>query len=267
MGLHNVLSNREAEPLAGNLDTSLLKLLALCLMLVDHLGATVFRPVFELRLIGRMAMPLYAWCIVVGSVKTRNPARYLGRLLLLGVLSQPLYMMALNHSVSSLNILFTLSLGMMGIWGMRERKYGSHIWAPVLCLLVACFVSVDYGWRGVLFIYLLYGARKTRGGLAATLIAYGLFWGLASGGGSNSQLFGLTLPWVGVSGLNELISPFFRTQAMIWLSLPLILIPTHSHVHMPHWLGYSLYPAHLVILIAVKLLSGVDWSTMLAVFR
>lgn len=259
---------RNAErPLAGNLDTPLLKVLALCLMLVDHLGATVFGGVFELRLIGRMALPLYAWCIVVGSVKTRDPARYLARLLLLGIVSQPLYMMALHHTLNELNILFTLALGLSGIWGMRARRNLSQIWAPVLCLLVACFVDVDYGWKGVLFIYLLYAARESKGGLAATFLAYALFWGLASSFGTNSELFGVTLPWVNVPELNQLISPFFRTQSMIWLSLPLILCQTDSRLKMPHWLGYGLYPAHLVIVIAAKLLNGSDWSAILAVFR
>lgn len=265
--MQDALPRREEQPLAGNMDTSLLKVLALCLMLVDHLGATVLRGVYELRLIGRMAMPLYAWCIVVGSVKTRNTSRYLARLLVLGILSQPLYMLALNHTVERLNILFTLSLGLCGIWGLRARRYGSRLWAPILCLLLASWLNVDYGWKGVLFVLVLYAARQTTGGLAAAFLAYGLFWGYASGGSPNSVLFGVTMPWVGVSWLNELISPFFRTQGMIWLSLPLILLHTDSRLKLPHWLGYGLYPAHLVLLIIIKLLTGTAWSAMLAVFK
>ena len=84
------LANR--DEIAGNLNTSFLKVLALLLMLTDHLGVTLFPSVPELRMIGRMAFPLYAWCLVVGSVKTRNPLRYGLRLLLLAIISQPLYM-------------------------------------------------------------------------------------------------------------------------------------------------------------------------------
>ena len=96
------------ETIAGNQDTSFLKLLALVLMLVDHLGAAIYPHIGELRIIGRMAFPLYAWCLVVGCVKTRCLPKYALRTLGLAVISQPLYMMALNHSWSDFNILFTL---------------------------------------------------------------------------------------------------------------------------------------------------------------
>ena len=102
------------ERLAGNLDTSLLKTLALLFMLIDHLGVALFGNLLEMRVLGRIALPLYAWCLVVGNVKTRHPLRYFGRLLLLATISQPLYMMALNHTWQHLNILFLLALATAG---------------------------------------------------------------------------------------------------------------------------------------------------------
>ncbi|HPF88841.1 MAG TPA: TraX family protein, partial [Candidatus Limiplasma sp.] len=66
--------------LAGNTDTSLLKIIALVCMIFDHVGVAYFPGVIELRIIGRMAMPLYAWCLVVGSEYTHDPLKYALRL-------------------------------------------------------------------------------------------------------------------------------------------------------------------------------------------
>lgn len=235
---------REGE-IAGNLDTSLLKALALAFMLCDHLGKMLFPNVPEMRILGRVAFPLYAWCLVVGACGTRDPLRYFLRILLLGVVSQPLYMLALNHRWSSLNILFSLSVSLAGLTAMRLRWRGSQWWGPILCLLIPCLLTIDYGWRGVLFVFVLYLARGDRGALGAAFIAYALFWGASSS--PVSQAFGVTFPWTRVPWLNGLLAPFFRLQGMAWLALPLILWPKKSRTPLPAWLGYAAYPAHLLL--------------------
>lgn len=250
--------------LAGNLDTSFLKVLALLLMLTDHIGASLLTEIPELRIIGRMAFPLYAWCLVVGSVKTSNPLRYGLRLLGLALLSQPLYMMALNHGWEDLNILFALLIALVAIQGIRIRKFGSHIWVPALCYLLLGFVSVDYGWRGLTFILILYLARESRSGLIAAFLAYSLFWG----GNSVAvrEVFGIRLAFLDWPGIGALLSAFFRLQGMVWLSLPLIVLKTHSDIRLPKWLGYGLYPLHLLLLILLKYLSGYSFAMLIRGF-
>ena len=151
------VKERRGGELAGNLDTSFLKVLALCFMFIDHLGAAVLPRVGELRMIGRMALPLYAWCLVVGSVKTHNALRYALRLLGLAVLSQPLYMMALNHTWTDLNILFLLFIAQVALQGIRTRFMGSQIWVPALCYVLLGFVQVAH-----LYSDPLHGARVQR---------------------------------------------------------------------------------------------------------
>ena len=241
---------QRAERIAGNMDTSFLKLLALVFMLVDHMGVVIFPGVTEMRVIGRMALPLYAWCLVVGSVKTHNPARYLLRLAVLAAVSQPLYMMALNHRWGDLNIIFLLLVAALAIQGIRARFMLSQIWAPALCYLLLGFIDADYGWRGLTFILLLYLARESRAGLAATYMAFALFWGASSQ--QVTQLFGQPLAFLSWPGLGYPLSALFRLQAMVWLSLPLILWPTHTGLRMPKWVGYGLYPLHLVALIVMR---------------
>lgn len=248
------------ETLAGNTDTSLLKVLALLFMLTDHLGVVIFPQVRELRIIGRMALPLYAWCLVVGSVKTHNPMRYILRMLGLAVASQPLYMLALNHSWADMNILFLLALALVAIYGMRARFLGSEVWMPALCYVVLGFLKMDYGWRGLTFILLLYLARGSKSGLCATFLAYALFWGSTSAQVTN--LFGWELSFLQWKGIGVPLSALFRVQGMIWLSLPLVVLGTNSGIRLPKWLGYGLYPMHLVLLIVLRLLSGTSFATL-----
>ena len=245
--------------LAGNQDTSLLKILALCLMLIDHMGVVLFQNILEFRIIGRMAFPLYAWCLVVGSVKTKNIFNYGLRLLGLAIISQPLYMMALSHRWTEFNILFTLCIGLTAIGGIRAKWYGSHIWMPLLCFALLGFLRVDYGWQGIMFILVLYGARKTRSGLLAAYVAYALFWGSSSA--PVTQMFGMSMSILTSGGLGRVLASFFRLQGMVWLSLPLITLEFHSRIRLPKWLGYALYPLHLVLLILLRLgVNGATWE-------
>lgn len=262
--VETTVKERRSGELAGNLDTSFLKVLALCFMFIDHLGAAVLPRVGELRMIGRMALPLYAWCLVVGSVKTHNAPRYALRLLGLAVLSQPLYMMALNHTWTDLNILFLLFIAQVALQGIRARFMGSQIWVPALCYVLLGFVQVDYGWRGLTFILILYMARGSRGGLAAAYLAYALFWGSTSS--QVNSLFGYPLTFLTWDGLGPVLAAFFRLQGMIWLSLPLILCPTRTGLRLPGRLGYWLYPIHLVVLILIRLMTGTGFDVLVRGF-
>ena len=60
-----------------NKDTHLLKLIAMLAMLIDHLGAVVFPQYRSMRIIGRLAFPLYAYCLVAGCIYTKDILRYI----------------------------------------------------------------------------------------------------------------------------------------------------------------------------------------------
>ncbi|HSK68435.1 MAG TPA: TraX family protein [Candidatus Limnocylindria bacterium] len=236
---------RPDEP---NKDHSLLKLVAVLTMMVDHAGVVFFPGVLWLRVIGRIAFPLFAWGIAVGAQKTRDWRLYALRLLLIGIVSQPFYMLALTHSWAELNIFATLLLGLLAVVGIQKRWVFSHIWAPALCLLLGAAIRMDYGWRGVLLIILMYLVRDTRAGLAALMVAFCLYWG---GGGSvlpREWTTALTsTPWVPLNrALGEFFS-LFRLQSLAILALPFMMARTHSTMKIPKWLGYAAYPGHLAL--------------------
>ena len=54
-----------------------LKLIALFAMTCDHVGMQIFPQLLWLRMIGRLAMPIYAFMIAEGCRHTRNRKKYL----------------------------------------------------------------------------------------------------------------------------------------------------------------------------------------------
>lgn len=237
------------KKLAGNTATGWLKLIALVFMFCDHAGKMLFPNVIEMRLLGRVAFPVYCWCMVVGFHYTRSVPKYILRVLGVGLISQPLYMLALNHTWQEPNIFLTLALALCALWGIREKKLLSHIWAPALALAAAAALNCDYGWKGVLLVLLLYAARHDRGALAAVMVAFCLYWG--SGSLLVTSVFGIPLNVV-PAPLSQITAPFLRMQSMAILALPLMLIRFPRDVKLPAWVGYGIYPAHLAVLYALE---------------
>lgn len=247
-----------ALPKLPNKDQSLLKLIAILTMIVDHTGVIFFPGVLWLRIIGRIAFPLFCWGIVLGLERTRNWRVYALRLFLMALVSQPFYMIALNHTWTQFSVMATLLLGMLAIQGIRSKWFYSHIWAPVICVLLGSVFQMDYGWRGVLLIVLMYLARDSRGGLAALMTAFCLYWG---GGGTVLPrglvgFFTSTPSQMLNRGINEMLG-LFKVQTMALLALPLMLVQTVSGLKLPKWFSYLAYPGHLFLLWLLKsLLDG-----------
>ena len=236
---------------AGNTATTWLKIIALVFLFIDHAGQMCFPNVPEMRILGRIAFPIYAWCMIVGFHYTRSVPKYLLRILITGLVSQPLYMLALNHTWKQPNIFLTLFLGLCALWGIREKKYLSQIWAPAAAMAAAILASADYGWRGVLLFIMLYAVQESRPGIAAVMVSYFLFWG--SSYSITKSLFGLPINMDALPAvLSQPLSAFLRMETYALLALPFILIPFKKDLKLPRWVGYALYPAHLALLYALE---------------
>ncbi len=214
----------------ANRNTGLLFLIATACMIMDHLGSAIFTDVLWMRIVGRIALPLFAWGIAIGAEKTRDIKRYALRLLIMVFIAQPFYNGALNHTWARLNIFATLFLGLIAVWGLRDKKE----WMTVLALLLTVLVDMDYGFRGVLCILLLWTLRDRPFWLAVCFSTFCVVWGEGS-----------RVVWS--SGWLDL-----RLQTMAVLALPLILWPTDARLKVPKWITYAAYPAHLAVIWALK---------------
>ncbi|MGY3776313.1 TraX family protein [Helcococcus sueciensis] len=76
---------------------SILKLIAIISMTIDHIGAYLFysgsdivspQGINLMRSIGRMALPIFAYFLVVGYFKTRDIKKYISRIHLFAIISQ-----------------------------------------------------------------------------------------------------------------------------------------------------------------------------------
>ena len=138
-------ARRQPAPrLRTNLDTDFLKLIAILSMLLDHIGAVFFPEHPAFRWVGRLAFPIFCYCMTVGLLYTRDIKRYLGRLGLFALISQPCYILATHPwdwqtEWMNWNIFFTLFLSLLAMWVFlcRERPglgAGLYIlfWLPAL---------------------------------------------------------------------------------------------------------------------------------------
>ena len=76
-----------APKLMTNLDTDFLKLIAIISMTIDHVGGVFFPEYPVFRYIGRLAFPIFAYCLTVGLLYTHDIKKYLARLALFAVIS------------------------------------------------------------------------------------------------------------------------------------------------------------------------------------
>lgn len=162
------------------LSNSGLKLLAVTAMLLDHTAhcflqndPTVLLSLFgksitlykALRIVGRLAFPLFAFLLVEGFVHTRDRKKYGLRLLIFALISEIPWNLMLNGTLfyEKQNVLFTLLLGYAGLCvtdalqngGDRTRNL-ALLFALFLC---SFFLRSDYGYLGFGFILLLYLLR------------------------------------------------------------------------------------------------------------
>lgn len=206
-----------------------LKLIACVSMLLDHIGA-VFFPGSWLRIVGRLAFPIYAFLLAEGVHYTRNPKKYALRLLLVLVLSEIPYDLLFYGGIRVLrqNVMVTLLLAFcMGIALQQVRG-----WKRYLIVLLFVFLGEvchgDYGGWGVLLaaVFLLTRGAPRRM-LWAALVLVLMGW---NGGGFSIQAYAVL--------------------ALIPLSMYSGKKETHSK--WVQW-GFSLfYPAHLMALLLLK---------------
>lgn len=185
-----------------------LKKIALVCMTIDHAavglieqselasGAAWSLCGTAMRLVGRVAFPLFAFMIAEGAVYTRDRGRYALRLLLLAVVSKiPFNLVAGGGTLAypaDQNTVFTLFLGLLAIWAgdlicggrpgavhgngrtagngsgrttvERRRIPASYeryvrVLAAVPFGLAAYYLKTDYDFLGVMLIAILYTLR------------------------------------------------------------------------------------------------------------
>lgn len=167
----------EKLPRQGGLSGSAVKLIAIALMAVDHIGMAIlermmveggvldletpgqitafwtqygalYRTDLVLRLAGSIAFPLFCFLLVEGFLHTRSVKRYALRLAAFALISEIPFDLAVAGSTwepSVQNVYFTLLAGLLTIWALDAlaRHPGWPGWGRVLAGLAVCAASMS----------------------------------------------------------------------------------------------------------------------------
>ena len=216
----------------GFLNGNHLKLIAAFCMLLGHASLLLFPQVRLLRVLGRLAYPIFAFMIAEGCRYTRDRKKYFLRLFAMGTLCQIVYFVAMNSLYMCILITFSLSVLMISA---ADKVREGHSWATFagmtavvffLCtvlpdLLPGTDYDIDYGLQGVLLPLLIYEA------------------------GTKGLLVGLALVALRYGGI----------QWLAFLAVPLLLLYNGERGKAKIGkLFYWYYPIHLVVIYGISLL-------------
>lgn len=127
-----------------------------------------------MRMIGRIAFPIYCFLLVQGFEYTHNRLKYAARLLLFAAISELPFDLLFKGQIlefSYQNVFFTLFFGLAVMMGLRwiEENLGGRMFTPLLYLIViaagmaaAQLAKTDYAAIGVLCIVVTYLFRKKK---------------------------------------------------------------------------------------------------------
>ena len=228
----------------GGINANQLRGLAMFLMLLDHLWATLIPGNIWMTYLGRLAFPIFAFQISEGFSHTSDRKRYAKRLFLFGLIAEVPFDLIYGGTVLypfHQNVMFTLLLGLLACCAI-DRARGERTARATLrgalsvagILLLSLIGMVDYGWKGVMTVVAFYLLRDFPFAWLAQFVALMLL---------NIVLFkGQTIPLLGWD---------FPTQGFAVLSL------------LPIWLYngrrggggkalqyafYAFYPVHMLVL-------------------
>ena len=190
----------------GILNGNHLKLIAAFTMLLDHAGILLFPRLEILRILGRIAFPIFAFMIAEGCRYTRNKLRYFLMVFGLGVACQLVYYVTCGDTY--LNILLTFSCAILLIYllqaaGRTQNWKQQFLWSAIfaagvfLALGMTQILTIDYGFWGIMtpvFAAFSLGKGKTGSKLPVLMTAVGLiFLGADLGGIQHYALLAIPL--------------------------------------------------------------------------
>lgn len=213
-----------------------LKLIAAFSMLLDHAGLMFFPGNRLLRIIGRLAYPIFAFMIAQGCCYTRNKLRYFLQIFTLAAACQIVYYLV--DGTAYFSILCTFSLSILMIYALQWMKNaGDWLRIPAFLLfffsvasvrLLNRYLEIDYGFWGCMVpVFAALFMERGQNRKWQTLLAAGA---------------GLLLLAMDLGGI----------QYYSLLALPVLWLYDGTRGKRPmKYFFYIFYPAHLALLQAI----------------
>ena len=266
--MNDNIQSRQGDAAVCGISGFVLKMIAVITMLIDHTAATILESAllgeltigcmteqnmqmwtgvyYLMRIIGRMAFPIYCFLLVEGFTYTRNRGKYALRLFLFALISEIPFDLAFQKKwwdTSDNNVFFTLLLGLLAIvaldwvrkhWKKVDASNSRMYWFFSNLAKSIVLATITLGTMAVadLVLHTDYGA----GGVAAIVIMYLLY--------NNRMLaFGMMVMILTV------VSSSLEIAAM------LMLLPLHfyngTRGKQVKYAFYAFYPVHLLVLVGI----------------
>ena len=217
-----------------------LKIIACISMLIDHLGVGIFPGVPILRIIGRLAFPIFAYMIAEGCRYTKNKVKYLGTILAMATAFQIVYFVFMNDLYQGILVTFSLSIAIIfSLEAISSSDNPTHKLLGFVGLTAALFIGIgcpiifksegfkiDYSAWGIFLPVLIYFAPRKWGKLAVSAILLSLM-----------SVYSDSLQW----------------WSLISVALLALYNGERGKVKMKYFF-YIFYPAHLVIIYIIMFL-------------
>lgn len=137
-----------------------LKFLGFLFMTIDHMGLFFFPDYLFLRILGRIAYPIFAFLLVEGFTHTSSKYNYFLRLSGFALCLQLPDILNIYHIGP--NIFFTLAAGFLILMIYESSKsYTYRIFYSCIVLFLSVFLNLEYGLYGISLIILFYFGKHT----------------------------------------------------------------------------------------------------------
>lgn len=203
-----------------------LKGIACVSMLLDHIGAMFFPEHIWLRVVGRLAFPIYCFLLVEGMKQTRNLKKYQTRLLLGAVLAEIPFDLAVCGEISweRCSVMVTLWLASWVMRGSENQNKFKGMLTVLGLVIVAETVNCDYGAMGLVTVLVIARAR-------GQWLVVALWLALINWSGENMGI-----------DLYQIASMTAVVPMMLYDGRKL------THSKWVQWGFYLFYPVHLLVL-------------------
>ena len=257
-----------------SLNAYTLKWIAIIGMIANHVAIAwnqilplgVMLPLYAL---GGLTYTIMAFFVIEGYRHTSNLKRYIGRLLIFGLIAQAFHPMVLGVTQMMpgifLNIMFTITLSLIVIVLYEKIKYRALFWIFVFPIAIIMSLFMDLFFMGPLvpLLYFLIKKESKRrtlpGAISGTIwLVFGLLSAL-------SILALLNTPG-GEQAVYYLLNEMGMTMSMIWATPTfaigcfagaILLRKYNGERGKPaKWLFYVIYPVHLAVIAGVSLALG-----------
>ena len=219
------------------LDGTALKIIAMISMVLDHVGDMFFPGVMWLRMVGRLSMPVFSFCIAEGFAHTRDREKYLCRMGIFALISEIPFDLAFEGKVgfAHQNIMLTFFLSIAALMLFDRIRGGKEadrvcvgrtalgVLAVAAVAGVSLLLRADYTVFAVVAVFLFYVLRRyhplLRSGVGVAFLA-----------------LTRTVGYYCATGLSVIPLALYNGKRGRGLK----------------WLFYGFYPGHLLLLAAIK---------------